>query len=111
MAAEKKHIAKVIMKTTYSLLMGAGVIAIVVLTTSFYSDTQKPHVVEREVAQSIEFPENEQMLNEMSVKLAQEGAILSEIAPAAGDDIFSDIAVDVIEDSINAMDAQAQSSK
>lgn len=95
MSTKKKTITKLVVKTTYSLVIVAGVLTLMLLILSFYNETGRTTNVEKTASQHIDFPENQDMLNSMSDKLAKEGASLSDIAPAAGDDsLDSALAID-----------------
>lgn len=72
-------------KSLYSIFIGAGMVAVLSLTASFYNELHTDVGVDTQTAKYIAFPENKEMLEDMSIKLAREGAYLSEIAPAAGD--------------------------
>jgi len=85
MTQQDKHCVLVFCKSIYSIFIGAGLVAILSLLASFYSELPHNISVDRKITQYIEFPENKQMLDEMSAKLAKEGSYLSDIEPAAGD--------------------------
>jgi len=84
MTQQKKRKLTLFCKSFYSIFIGVGMVAVLSLTASFYNEVQTNVTVDTQTAQYIDFPENSEMLNDMSNKLAKEGAYLSEIAPAAG---------------------------
>jgi len=73
-------------KGLYSMFICAGIVAVLSLAASFYNELHTDVTVDTQTAQYIEFPENEEMLDEMSEMLALEAEYFSDIAPAAGDD-------------------------
>lgn len=96
MTEQRKKNITIFCKSLYSVFIGAGMVAVLSLTASFYNELHTDIGVDTQTAQYIEFPENQEMLNNMSEKLAREGSYLSEIAPAAGD-----VDEDKEEDKIN----------
>ncbi len=79
----KKIWVGVIWRSISAVLAGVGVVAAFVALLSLYGVS--PESTRITTARSLKFPENEKMLDIMSDQLAHEGAALSEIEPAAGD--------------------------
>ena len=63
---------------------GVVVLAGVALLSGYGISHGHVHHVKTATIKAIKFPENEQMLNEMTARLAREGEALSKVEPAAG---------------------------
>jgi len=90
----KKIFNGLIFKCLCSITAGASIVTIFAFMLSIYGIGKDAKIIKTQTAkQSIEFPENKKMLNDMSAKLIKDGSalainknfILEDIAPAAGD--------------------------
>lgn len=74
---------KVILRGVSAVFFGWAVVSVLVALLSIYGFSD--NVPLRTTAiKAVNFPENEQMLNETAARLAKEGEALSRIKPAAG---------------------------
>lgn len=84
MDTTKKIIGPLTLRCVLSLFAGLVVVTLFAAMLSLYGQSQET-VKTVALHQSLKFPENEKMLNDLASQLAREGAALSNIAPAAGD--------------------------
>ena len=77
-----------VLRGAVSMALGVAVMAGLVSLLAYYAEA--PEHVTKTAFHQLRFPENEKMLNEMAAELAREnGAALSDIAPAAGNAVPS----------------------
>ena len=84
MTAEcKKLWRQVILRGIGTVVFSWAAVSAVVLLLSTYGVTPDASPITSSI-QTVKFPENEQMLNEATARLARDGAALSKIEPASG---------------------------
>jgi len=80
----KKRWRQCILRGFGAVFFGWAVICAFVVLISSYGVSDHIHVKKTTAIQTVKFPENEQMLDEMTAQLAREGQALSKMEPAAG---------------------------
>ena len=78
----------VILRSIGAMFIGIGIVSAFVVLLSLYGVSQEntpPVTAQSQKSLILKFPENEQMLDDLSAQLAREGIALSNVEPAAGD--------------------------
>lgn len=83
MSVANKIFNRLALRCLCAVFVGTLVVALFSALLSVYGGSHER--ITKATAQALKFPENEQMLKDLSAQLARESETLSKIAPAAGE--------------------------
>jgi len=81
----KKIFGSLVLKSVYAICIGIFTVTLFSTLLSAYGGAKDPVPSKQAIAKHIDFPENQAMLEKMSIQLNKEGIMLSEISPGAGE--------------------------